>query len=74
LRLILHSSLKTGVYVYRLKSKALPNIGDVLVGENFKVRVLDVIGPVTEPFLVVKPLRGSKLPERVEAKVSSKRR
>ncbi len=49
---------RTGLYVLKLESGNVPKIGDVLVSGSVKLRVLDVIGPVTEPFLVTEPLGG----------------
>ena len=69
MKIILHSSLKTGIRVYRLTSGPLPNIGDLVVGKNFKAKVLDVIGPIQEPFLVLKP-SGKDIPKVVEVKIA----
>jgi len=48
---------RTGLYVLRvLDIKRVPRIGETFRTENgASVKVLDVIGPVDEPFLVVKP-------------------
>ncbi len=69
MKVVLHSSLKTGVRVYKVMSGPLPNIGDVIVGKDFKARVLDIIGPIHEPFLVVKPMV-KELPAEADVKVS----
>ncbi len=69
MKIILHSSLKTGVRVFRLTSGPLPNIGDLVIGKNFKARVLDIIGPIQEPFLVLKPL-GKDIPKEVDVRIA----
>ncbi len=73
MKVILHSSLKTGVRVYKVTSGPLPNIGDVIVGKDFKAKVLDIIGPIHEPFLVVRPL-AKNLATEAEVKVAKGKR
>jgi len=66
---------RTGIHVLKLEEGAVPKIGTTLLSGKFKAKVLDVIGPVTEPFVVAKPLRETlKEGEVVELKVPKKRR
>ncbi len=51
--------LKTGVIVARLLDQRIPKIGMRFVYKGNRVRVLDVIGPVTSPYVVLYPEKGS---------------
>ncbi|ABU81951.1 hypothetical protein [Ignicoccus hospitalis] len=47
---------RTGIYVLKLEDKVLPRIGDKIKVDNKIMKVLDIIGPVQEPFVVAKAL------------------
>lgn len=51
--------LKTGVIVARLLDNRIPKIGAKFVYKGNRVRVLDVIGPVTSPYVVLYPEKGT---------------
>jgi len=66
---------RTGIHVLKLEEGPLPKIGATLLSENFKAKVLDIIGPVSEPFIVAKPLRETlKEGDVLELKVPKRRR
>jgi rRNA processing protein Gar1 len=48
-----------------LKAETLPRIGDAVVDENLKTvgSVLDIIGPVSSPYVTVKPKAPGSLPQ-----------
>ena len=66
MRAKLHSATRTGIYVLRTKGQNVPKIGEKLKAGKALVKVLDIIGPVQEPFLVVKPLKGNLEGEEFE--------
>ena len=66
---------RTGLYVLKVEEGRPPKIGTPLKGDNFYAKILDVIGPVAEPFLVVKPIKGKlEEGESVDLKAVVKRR
>ncbi len=59
LKVRVEKRLKTGVIVARLLDNRVPRIGSKFVYKGNRVRVLDVIGPVGSPYVVLYPEKGS---------------
>ncbi len=65
----LFTTTRTGLYVFKLVDpKRTPKIGMVMQTKNdIRLKVVDVIGPVSEPFIVMKPLsKGTELKDTLE--------
>ena len=74
---------RTGLYVLKLSDpRKVPKIGTLMQANDVRLKIVDVIGPIEEPFVVVKPisnereLKGSLklLPVKRGRKAKSRRR
>jgi RNA-binding protein len=75
LGLILHMSPNRNIIV---KLENMPRIGEAVVDENLKTigRVFDILGPVSSPYAVVRPViqNAEKYVNRMLYAIPSKRR
>ena len=50
---------KTGLLIVKIRTKKIPPLGSVVVKRNMRKigSIMDIIGPITEPYAVVRLLR-----------------
>ena len=63
---------RVGTYVLRLVDATPPRIGDILKAGDSRIKVVDIIGPTTSPFIVAKVLNGN-IKNEIELSIEKKK-